>query len=250
MLKIISDAYSNGLFTAVIPQMPGGIATAVMIAGIVLCALIGYVLGSLNFSLIVSKKMYNDDVREHGSKNAGTTNMMRTYGAKAAGITILGDILKAIVAVVLCSFLMGVMHGGYASAVGAVLGHVFPVFYKFRGGKGVATAAAAILVLNPIAFAIVIGVFLLTVIFTRFISLGSVLAAAVFPLLTYYTYFSGTSAFPGSGFAFICSLIIALTVILKHHENLSRLAHGNETKFKFKKSKKVGKNDENDKNNE
>jgi glycerol-3-phosphate acyltransferase PlsY len=250
LLKIISDAYSNGLFTAVIPQMQGGFAIAMMIAGVILCLLIGYVLGSLNFSLIVSKKMYGDDVREHGSKNAGTTNMMRTYGTKAAVLTILGDILKAVVAVLICSFLMGVMHGGYSAALGAVIGHVFPVFYKFRGGKGVATAAAAILVLNPIAFLVVIGVFLLTVIFTRYISLGSVLAAAIYPLITFYTYFSGRSALPGSGFAFICTLIMALIVILKHHENLYRLAHGSESKFSFKKSKKNDKDEKNGNNSD
>ncbi len=238
MLTVIKDAYANGLITSLVSSMDGGIGTALLIAGTVLATLIGYLLGSLNFALILSGKMYKDDIRKHGSKNAGTTNMMRTYGNKAAGLTILGDMLKAVVAVVAGSFLVGVFHGGYAAALGCMIGHVFPLYYGFKGGKGVATAAAAILVLNPPAFVCVIAVFLLSVICTRYISLGSVLGAAVFPLLTFYTYFGGKTIAVGSGFAFICSFIMAVLVIVKHHSNLSRLAHGKESKFSFKKRKK------------
>ena len=238
MFEIIKNAYANGLITSLVSRMEGSVGAAVLIAGTFLAALIGYLLGSLNFALILSGKMYKDDIRNHGSKNAGTTNMMRTYGNKAAGLTILGDMLKAVVAVVIGSFLVGVMHGGYAAALGCVLGHVFPAFYGFKGGKGVATAAAAILVLNPIAFVCVIAVFLICVVCTRFVSLGSVLAAAVFPLITFYTYFGGKGIAPGSGFAFLCAFAMAAVVVIKHHANLSRLAHGTESKFKFNKSKK------------
>ena len=185
--------------------------------------------------------MYKDDIRKHGSKNAGTTNMMRTYGNKAAGLTILGDMLKAVVAVLLGALILGLYYGGYAAALGCVVGHVFPVFFGFKGGKGVATAAAAILVLNPLAFLCVLGVFLLCVIFTRYISLGSVLGAAVFPLITFYTCFGNKTIASGSGFAFLCAFIIAVIVIVKHHANLSRLAHGTESKFSFKKSKETKK---------
>lgn len=237
MMQILSDAYTNGLLTSLIQRMEGTPGVAMFAAGILLTLLVGYVLGSLNFALILSGKLYKDDIRKYGSKNAGTTNMMRTYGNKAAGLTILGDALKAVVAVFVGSFLMGVMHGGYAAALGCMLGHVFPVFFGFKGGKGVATAAAAILVLNPFAFLVVIGVFLLFVICTRYISLGSVMAAAVFPLITFYTNFGGKAILPGSGFAFLCSFIMAILVIVKHHANLSRLAHGKESKFSFKKSK-------------
>lgn len=238
MFEIINEAFSKGLITSAVSKMPGAPGTAVFIAGIVLTALIGYLLGSLNFALILSKKMYGDDIRTHGSKNAGTTNMMRTYGNKAAALTIIGDMLKAVLSVVIGCFLMGIFHGGYAAALGCMIGHIFPLYYNFKGGKGVATAAAAILVLNPMAFLCVIAVFLICVICTRYISLGSVLAAAVFPLITFYSYFGGPSASPGSGFAFICAFIMAIAVILKHHANLSRLAHGTESKFSFKKSKK------------
>lgn len=232
---------NQGFLSTLIMHMDSSARFAMLIAGIVLCALIGYLLGSLNFALILSGKMYKDDIRKHGSKNAGTTNMMRTYGNKAAGLTILGDMLKAVVAVLLGALILGLYYGGYAAALGCVVGHVFPVFFGFKGGKGVATAAAAILVLNPLAFLCVLGVFLLCVIFTRYISLGSVLGAAVFPLVTFYTCFGNKTIASGSGFAFLCAFIIAVIVIVKHHANLSRLAHGTESKFSFKKSKETKK---------
>lgn len=233
--------FNQGFLSTLIMHMDFSARFAMLIAGIVLCALIGYLLGSLNFALILSGKMYKDDIRKHGSKNAGTTNMMRTYGNKAAGLTILGDMLKAVVAVLLGALILGLYYGGYAAALGCVVGHVFPVFFGFKGGKGVATAAAAILVLNPLAFLCVLGVFLLCVIFTRYISLGSVLGAAVFPLITFYTCFGNKTIASGSGFAFLCAFIIAVIVIVKHHANLSRLAHGTESKFSFKKSKETKK---------
>ncbi len=238
MFEFIQNIFSQGLITNLVNRMSGGgLATAILISAVILSVLIGYLLGSLNFALILSKRMYKDDIRNYGSKNAGTTNMMRTYGNKAAGFTILGDMLKAIVAVVVGALLAGLMHGGYAAALGCMIGHVFPLYYGFKGGKGVATAAAAILVLNPLAFLCVIGIFLICVITTRYISLGSVLGAAVFPLITFYTCFGDTTVAAGSGFAFLCAFLMAILVIVKHHENISRLMQGKESKFSFKKSK-------------
>lgn len=209
---------------------------AFLISGCILCALIAYVLGSFNFAMILSKRMYNQDIREFGSKNAGTTNMMRTYGKKAAFFTILGDILKGIVAVIIGRFLMGLMLGGYISAFFCIIGHVFPFLYGFKGGKGVATAIAAILVLNHYTFLVLIAIFVITVICTRYISLGSILCAAIYPLLTYYSTMPTDLLF--KGLAFLFSFLMAIVVIAKHHENISRLAHGTESKFSFKKSKK------------
>jgi len=238
MLEMIGKAYANGIIPQIMVKTSGEFAMAFFVAGLILCALVGYVLGSLNFALILSKKMYGEDIRTHGSKNAGTTNMMRTYGKKAAILTILGDILKGIVAVVIGCFAMGAVLGGYLAGLFCVVGHVFPVFYGFKGGKGVATAAAVILVLDPFVFLCVLCVFLITVVISRYISLGSVLSAAVFPLLTYYRYFGTNSYIQYKGFAFLFSFLMALIVILKHRSNLSRLAHGTESKFSFVKSKK------------
>ncbi len=237
----MNHIFNIGLIPTLISQMDSSLRLAMLMAGIVLCALVGYLFGSLNFALILSGRLYKDDIRNHGSKNAGTTNMMRTYGSKAALFTILGDMLKAVLAVIVGNLLMGVYFGGYTAALACVLGHIFPVFYGFKGGKGVATAAAAILVLNPLAFLCVIAVFVLCVVCTRYVSLGSVLAAAVFPLLTFYTCFGNKTISSGSGYAFLCAFAMAVIVIVKHHTNLSRLAHGTESKFAFKKSKDIKK---------
>ncbi len=239
MFETLANAYCLGIIPQYIMQnVSGGFATAFLIAGGLLCALIGYFFGSFNFALILSKKMYNEDIRNYGSKNAGTTNMMRTYGKKAAFLTILGDILKAVAAVAIGCFAMGINFGGYLTGLFCVIGHVFPAYYGFKGGKGVATAAAVILMLNPFVFLCVIGVFVITVLLSRYVSLGSVLAAAVFPLLTYTTLFSPENTLPHRGFAFLFSFVMAVIVIVRHKENLSRLAHGTESKFSFKRSKK------------
>lgn len=235
MFEAIGNAYVNGLIPY-LAASSGGMASAFLVAGFVLTALVAYTLGSLNFALILSKRMYGEDIREFGSKNAGTTNMARTYGKKAALLTILGDIAKGIVAVVVGSFLMGATLGGYFAGLMCVIGHVFPVFYGFRGGKGVATAAAVILVVNPIVFLVVLGVFVLTVLLTRYVSLGSCLAAAIFPFMTYQFI---AFKLPDWGYAFLCSFLMAILVICKHHTNLRRLANGTESKFAFKKKDKI-----------
>lgn len=240
-MTAISNAFFKGLIPILADRAPS-FSAAFIIAGLILSSLIAYLLGSLNFALILSKKMYGEDIRSYGSKNAGTTNMMRTYGKKAAILTILGDILKGIFAVIIGSFIMGYGLGGSTAGLFCVIGHVFPLFYGFRGGKGVATSAAVILVLNPTVFLIMISVFLITVILTRYISLGSCLAAALFPFLTYHNRLAvePEERLPYAGIAFLCSFVMAILVICKHHENLRRLANGRESKFSFKKSRPAG----------
>lgn len=232
MIKTLDYIFGTGLMTILASKTASpALSVALVVAGCILVALVAYFLGSLNFALILSKKMYGEDIRNYGSKNAGTTNMARTYGKKAALFTILGDILKGIVSTLVGNALLGsAFGGGYIAGLFCVVGHVFPIFYGFRGGKGVATAAAVILMVNPRVFAIVIGVFLLCVLLTRYVSLGSCLAAALFPFLTYN--------FGEVGIPFLCAFIMAIIVICKHHTNLKRLANGQESKFAFKKSDK------------
>lgn len=235
MFGAISETFYLGLIPKNWAMGADGSLPGMWILGFVIVALIGYILGSFNFALILSKRMYGEDIRNHGSKNAGTTNMARIYGKKAALFTILGDIMKGIVAVFLGTLVMGAIFGGYFAGLFCVLGHIFPVFYKFRGGKGVATAAAVILVLNPWVCLIILGVFVLTMILTKYVSLGSCLAAGVFPFFTYYSFVLAEKPVENFGFAFICSFTMALIVICKHHTNLRRLANGEEKKFSFKK---------------
>lgn len=232
MFKTLDYIFGTGLMGILASKTSSpALSASFIVAGLILTALVSYFLGSLNFALILSKRMYGEDIRNFGSKNAGTTNMARTYGKKAALFTILGDILKGVVSVLCGNALLGsVLGGGYIAGLFCVVGHVFPIFYGFRGGKGVATAAAVILMVSPPVFAIVLGVFLLCVLLTRYVSLGSCLAAALFPFLTFN--------FGGVGIPFLCSFVMATIVICKHHTNLKRLANGQESKFAFKKADK------------
>ena len=223
MLQIISEGLIPTLFAGSAAFLPA------FIAGYLLCALIAYALGSINFAIVISKKFYKDDIRKYGSGNAGMTNMMRTYGKGAAALTLLGDALKAAVSVLIGWLIMG-MHfgGGYVGGLFAILGHIWPLYYRFKGGKGVITAAVSILMLNPTVFVILFVLFCIIVLVTRYISLGSVVCACIFPLLTYY----GTMP-ESRGFAFCFSFLIALLIVVMHRENIQRLAHGEESKFTF-----------------
>ncbi len=190
----------------------------------VLCIVIPYLLGSVNFALVISKIFYKDDIRNHGSGNAGMTNMLRTYGKVAAAGTLLCDMLKASVSVFFGLFIFNHI-GAYIAGLFCVLGHIFPIFFKFKGGKGVATTAAMILTVNPPAFLILFALFVIIVAITRYVSLGSVLCMAVYPLLIYIS--------DGPGFSFLLSFAVAATVIFMHRSNISRLFNHTENKISF-----------------
>ena len=114
----------------------GGAASVVLILLMLLCIAVPYLLGSVNFALVISKVFYHDDIRKYGSGNAGMTNMLRTYGKGAAAATLLCDMLKSVVSVLFGSFLLGTAFGGYLAGMFCVIGHIFPIFFKFKGGKG------------------------------------------------------------------------------------------------------------------
>lgn len=195
--------------------------------------LVSYLLGSLNFAIIISGKHYRQDIRSHGSKNAGTTNMMRTYGKKAAALTLLGDLLKAIVSCLIGYALLGQL-GAYVAGLFCMVGHIFPIFYGFKGGKGVATAAATILMCNPIVFAILFALFVALVLMSKYLSLGSIMCMLLYPLVLN---FIDTLLFGGCQYV-IFAVLMAVLVVMKHWENIKRLTQGKENKFSFKKSVK------------
>ncbi len=215
----------------------------IMSGGIILCMIIPYLLGSFNFGLIISRAKYHDDIRKHGSGNAGTTNMLRTYGKKAAILTLLGDMLKAVIAVSLGYIILHLEQydpetgallikdsiGAAIAGISVIVGHMFPCFYKFKGGKGVATGAMVILMLHPIVFLICVAVFVIIVAGTKYVSLASIMSSALFPLVY--------SAFSHGAFSCLISVIIAVLVIWKHKENIKRLREGKESKLSFKKKK-------------
>ncbi len=207
-----------------------------LITGFVLCSVIAYLLGSINFAIIISGKTYGQDIRSYGSKNAGMTNMMRVYGKRAAALTLLGDAFKAVIAGLIGYALLGQM-GAYVAGTACVIGHMFPVFFKFKGGKGVVTTAVTVLMCNPFVFLILFVLFVIIVAGTRYISLGSVMCMLLYPFLL-----SGIDTWLIGGCPYaVFALLIAALVIYKHRENIKRLREGKESKFSFKKSVKSDK---------
>lgn len=218
----------------------GSIPLALWIVGIVFCALLGYFLGSVNFAVVISRVKFHDDIRNHGSGNAGATNMTRTYG-KAAGIaTLAGDILKAIVTVLIARLLVGDIWA-YLAGMCCALGHAFPCYYRFKGGKSVAVTAAMALALEPLAFLFIFLIFAVIVGFTKYVSLGSIASAMFYPLILHNIV---ESRYGHGDLRIIFVFVICALVVWLHRENIKRLLAGTENKIDLKKKKKDGKKEE------
>ncbi len=237
--------YFSGFFTSLAKTSidPGSpLNTVIFFAIMAFCAVSSYFLGSVNFAILLSREKYGDDIRRHGSKNAGMTNMIRVYGKKDGIYTILGDALKTSAAVLMARFFAGEF-GAYLAGLFAVLGHIAPVWYKFKGGKGVVSSAIAILALDPIYFAVVLAVFLMVFYFSHYVSMGSVAGAFVYPAVVYYGFIIRSGGNPGSvpPPAMIFAAFIGVMVIFMHRSNIRRVYYGEEQKFYlFDKSKKKG----------
>lgn len=211
--------------------------------GYVIMAIIAYCIGSVNFSVIISKKVAGFDVREKGSGCAGSTNMLRSVGKKAAAITLLCDILKGVIAIAI-SIIIGNMIDGVdkelllqIAGIAVVIGHTFPVFFGFKGGKGVATSLGILLMSNWKIGLICLVFALVIIALTRMVSLGSCGAAILFPVLTLFindNYTVLTDGKKGSAYL-IYSVILAAIVLYNHRSNIKRLLNGTENKLSFKK---------------
>ena len=200
------------------------------------CAAAGYLIGSLNFAVIISKKMFGQDVREYGSHNAGFTNMKRVYGWRPALYTMAGDVGKQAVAILIGITVGAVpVMGAYVAGMFCMIGHVAPCYFGFRGGKGVLTAATLILLLDPLTFIIVFAMFALTLLLTRYVSLASMVGAFIYPAVTYYRY-AGKNPF-----AVLFAVFVGLFIIFTHRSNIKRLFNNQESKFTFKNSEKEDK---------
>lgn len=194
-----------------------------------LCFVLGYLLGNVQFAVIFSKLLHHDDVRNHGSGNAGSTNMLRVFGPKAGAFTFIGDFAKGAVAVLLGRLIAGEI-GGYVMAVGTVMGHCFPALLGFKGGKGVASTYGIICVIAPLYAAIITGVCLIILFVTRTISIVSLSGATLLVGLTL--------GFSRDNMPLIMmSIILWLIVVLRHADNIHRLAKGEESKVFQKKGK-------------
>lgn len=224
-------------------------ATAITMGGVLLCVILPYLLGSFNFGLIISRKKYHDDIRTHGSGNAGTTNMLRTYGWKAALLTLIGDMAKATLAVGLGYLIVGTnvelvdpvtgqlfrykdQFGAAIAGLFVMLGHMFPIFYKFKGGKGVATSAMVILMISPISFVFCAVIFLIIVLGTKYVSLASMMGVIFYPIIL--------SAFSGGQNPTACMIAVfmAVLVVFMHRENIKRLRENRESKLQIGRKKK------------
>ncbi|MCL2159099.1 MAG: glycerol-3-phosphate 1-O-acyltransferase PlsY [Oscillospiraceae bacterium] len=237
----------------------------------------GYLLGSLNFGVILSKAFYGGDVRSHGSGNAGATNMLRTYGKLPAALTFLGDAAKTALAVLFGALLLGVhtnafyikdgviyksfedmvlalsklygtdgpdvvtgvgeyagFAGMYIGGMAAIIGHAFPVYYKFKGGKSVIATLVLVLFTEPLVALICLMFFVAIVAATKYISLGSVMSVIVYPLILY--------RMTGPGPHDLVAIFVMLFVVYLHRANIQKLLNGTENKLSFKKKEQTDKN--------
>ena len=224
----------------------------------VLVSIIAYLLGSLNFSLIISKIVFKQDIRNFGSGNAGATNSLRMMGKKWAAIVSLGDFAKGAGAVLIGQAIMygldqvdfnvgenPMVWGQALAGLFVIVGHMYPCFFGFRGGKGAWTTGGVIVVLDWRVALLCIAVFVTVIAITRFVSLGSILAAVAAPIFMWLlnpvrpSCDCGTHQNDASYFI-VVTAILCLLVIAKHYENIGRLFKGTEKKLTLKKSKSEG----------
>ena len=217
-----------------------------ILAACLLTALSGYLLGSILFGVLISKVLYNDDVRSHGSGNAGMTNVLRTYGKLAAVLTTLGDVGKSVAAVRLGRLLFTALLGGqtaldpvcgaYLAAIFCMIGHSRPLFFGFKGVKGVLVGAGAALATEPLVCAVLLGIFLVEFAITRIVSLGSIIIAALYPVATLIHLLAHGADAATVAFSTVCCAIMAAMVIWLHRSNIERLKNGTEYRFGEKKN--------------
>lgn len=220
-----------------------------LISACVLTALAAYLLGSLLFGVLVSKLFYHDDVRTHGSGNGGMTNVLRTYGKLAAVLTTVGDVGKSVASVFVGRQLFALLltgHGvpidpicgAYLAAIFCMIGHSYPLFFGFKGGKGVLVGAGAALATGPVVCLILLAIFLIQLAFTHIVSLGSIIVAALYPIVSICYWVWRGAGVHTLVFIGICTTIMAAMVIWLHRANIQRLRNGTEYRFGSKNKTK------------
>lgn len=206
---------------------------------LIVVILISYLLGSISSAVIISKLISGEDIRKSGSGNAGATNMLRTHGKKMGVLTLICDVLKGVIAILVANLLSYLIDAEFYSrllpllaGVFVTLGHNFPIFFGFKGGKGVATGLGVILTLNWKVGLIVLIMALIVMAVTRYVSLGSVLAGILYVAVdTSYMIFTNNFFFP----ELIFTIILGGLLIIRHHANIKRLLNGTEHKLGEKK---------------
>ena len=197
---------------------------------LLLTLVVGYLLGSISTGVILSRAFGHKDIRSQGSGNSGTTNMLRVMGKKFALLTFAGDLLKGIIAVLIGKALLGTQAGEIVGAFGAILGHNFPLYFGFKGGKGIATSFGCLLIVFPLQTLCAFGVFLLLVATTRYVSAGSLGAAVTLPFFIMFTT-------PCDPVIWSSVIAICLLAIWRHYPNIKRLMNHTESKLNLGKKK-------------
>ena len=251
---LASGAVGDGVFFLCIKPL----------AVLLCCVLIPYLVGSVNSAFIVSKILFHDDIRRHGSGNGGATNMYRVYGAKGAVPTIVGDVLKSVLSMLLAGFCCGfnrvggfcfepntpslfvlsvgenpIVVGTYLAGVFCILGHVFPIYYRFKGGKGVLSSLIIALFLNFWLALVLFLVFVIMVAFTRYISLGSTVAAALYPVFLAPLFRGLFNGIHPPIYIVLFAFFLAGIIIFKHIPNIKRIMNHEESKFSFRRVPKL-----------
>jgi len=196
-----------------------------------------YLLGSVPFGLLVSKLLFHVDIREHGSGNIGATNAYRTLGPVAGVVVLTADILKAMIPVFAVRYFLAgtpdaVPLAGVAVGLAAIIGHSYSIFLRFGGGKGMATAGGLILALWPLVAPILVGIWIVVIAVTRYVSVGSIIVAMLLPVLVYLMY-------PKAEYI-IFALLAGVVIIFRHRSNIARLLAGQELKFGTKTEAEEG----------
>jgi glycerol-3-phosphate acyltransferase PlsY len=204
---------------------------------IVLCLVLGYLMGAVPFSLVVARLTKGIDLRQHGSGNLGAANTFRTLGPGPGVAVLLLDAGKGVASAVVAAALwrsssgLGKTDLMLLAGLAAIVGHIWTVFASFKGGKGVATAAGVFAAVAPAAFVICLGVWTATVVLSRYISLGSILAAVSLPVAVYLTAARETQGWKR---ILLVSVLVAVIVVVRHRGNIARILRGNERKFSLR----------------
>ncbi len=209
---------------------------------IAVTAIASYLFGSFNSALIVCRLLKHDDIRKYGSKSAGLTNVLRVYGKIPALITLLCDLFKGVIAVVLARLIVTDILGvlffgdslfiGYVAGVCVVLGHIFPLYYGFKGGKGVLTACTTMLAVDPVTTILCLAVFIIIVSITRYVSLGSIVSMICYPFVT--GILQAVRGYDGVWINVLFAVLLSVLIIYKHKANILRLKNHEENKLSFK----------------
>lgn len=220
-----------------------------VIFALLIAAALGYFLGSLNFSIIVVKLLKGRDIRTVGSRNAGLTNTYRCFGPQCAALTLVGDLLKGVVAVLLSQLFASMLKVGFApdnevkyigfiAGFFAILGHVFPIYYGFKGGKGVLVGVASFLPIEPRVFLTLLIIFIVVFVISRYVSVSSIMGAAAAPFAIFFMSLIVDGAGFGRSLMYMLLCIpMAGMVVYMHRSNIERYMEGTESKFTFKFNK-------------